>query len=112
MRLEKYKKIVRGASPEKREEVSLSMDILDRLNELLEIKFEGRQKDLATKMQVSEAVVSRWLSGVQNFRISTLAKFSAAFEEPIIQVCSSKTKNHSKKTLGSNANPKQKPQIL
>lgn len=86
MKLEKFKKIVRDASPEAREEVRLAFDIQDRLHELLELKFGGKQKLLAEKLQVSEAVVSKWFSGIQNFTTSTLAKLSVAFGEQIIGV--------------------------
>lgn len=79
MKLNKLKKIVQEASPESREEVRLALDIQDRLHALLELKFNGKQKLLAEKMGVSEAVVSKWFSGVRNFTIATLAKLSVAF---------------------------------
>ncbi|SFD17429.1 Helix-turn-helix [Chitinophaga sp. CF118] len=86
MKLEKFKKIVKEASLESREEIRLALDIQDRLHELLELKFDGKQKRLAEKMGVSEAIVSKWFSGVQNFTISTIAKLSIAFEADIIGV--------------------------
>ncbi len=50
-------------------------------------KFDGKQKLLAEKMGKSEAEVSKWLNGVQNFTMKTLSKLSAAFGEPVIAVC-------------------------
>ncbi len=38
-------------------------------------------------MGKSEAEVSKWFNGVQNFTIKTLSKLSAAFGEPILAVC-------------------------
>ena len=36
------------------------------------------QKELAQKMSVSQAMVSRWENGEENFTVATLAKISAA----------------------------------
>ena len=36
------------------------------------------QKDLAQKLGVSQAIISRWENGVENFTIATLAKISMA----------------------------------
>jgi len=95
MKFQKFNKIVQEAAPEIKEEVRLAMDILDRLHELLEKKFDGKQKALAEKMHVSEAVVSKWLSGTQNFTISTLAKLSTAFGESIINVSTDSSEHSS-----------------
>lgn len=66
--------------------VEHSMDILDRIHELLDKKFDGRQKLLAEKMGKSEAEISKILNGVQNFSLRTIAKLEAAFEERIFIV--------------------------
>lgn len=72
--------------------VEHSMSILDRINELLEEKFEGKQNELAKKLGKKESEISKWLNGVQNFTIFTISKLEEAFEEPIISVVS-KEKN-------------------
>lgn len=90
MKLDKFKSIIEQTSPEVTMHVKLSMDILDRIHELLEQKFEGKHKLLAEKMNKSEAEVSRWLSGVQHFTTRTLIKLEIAFGEPIIKVCTNK----------------------
>jgi len=38
------------------------------------------QKELASKLGVSQAIVSRWENGEENFTIATLAKISTALD--------------------------------
>lgn len=91
MKLKKFHNIIANTPEEIKEDINLSMDILERINELLNEKFDGKQKLLADKMNKSEAEISKWLSGVQNFTIKTLNRLQIAFGEPIIAVC---TNNH------------------
>lgn len=87
MKLKKFHSILEGTPENVREHVKISMDILDRINYLLDKKFDGKQRLLADKMGKSEAEVSKWLNGVQNFTTKTLTKLSIAFGEPVIAVC-------------------------
>jgi transcriptional regulator with XRE-family HTH domain len=87
MKLKKFHTIIEHIPEEVKAEVNLSMDILERIHELLDEKFDGKQKLLADKLNKSEAEISKWLSGVQNFTIKTLVKLETAFGEPIIAVC-------------------------
>jgi transcriptional regulator with XRE-family HTH domain len=87
MQLKNYHKIQSNITEEIRREVRLSMDILDRIHELLEIKFSGKQKDLANALGVSEAAVSKMINGVQNFNIQTIVKLEKAFNAKILEVC-------------------------
>ena len=89
MKLNKYNKVIENTPIEVRENIRFSMDILDRIHELLEVKFGGKQKLLAEKMGKSEAEISKLLSGIQNYTTKTLMKLQAAFGEPIIAVCTS-----------------------
>lgn len=66
--------------------VSRSMDILERIQELLEEHFDGKQNLLAKKLGKSEAEVSKMLGGIQNFTLKTLTKLEAAFGEPILAI--------------------------
>lgn len=93
MRLKNYHKVLENTSEEEKENIKLSMDILERLNELLELKFGGKQKLLAERMGKSEAEVSKWFSGIQNFTQKTLVKLQVAFGEPIIAVCTHTVQN-------------------
>jgi transcriptional regulator with XRE-family HTH domain len=65
--------------------VKKSMDILDHLHELMETN-NINQRQLAERMGKKEAEVSKWLNGVQNFTLKTLAKLEAALKAPVIQV--------------------------
>ena len=86
MKLKNFHKSIEETPPEVREYVKYSMDILDRVHELLNAKFDGKQKLLADKMGKTEAEVSKMLSGVQNFTLKTLMKLQVAFGEEIIVV--------------------------
>lgn len=89
MKLKKFNAVISSTPEDVREDVKLSMDILDRIHELLNEKFDGKQKLLADKMGKSEAEISKWLNGVQNFTTKTLTRLAVAFGEPIIAVCTS-----------------------
>jgi transcriptional regulator with XRE-family HTH domain len=67
--------------------VEHSMSILDRINELLLEKLDGKQSELAKKLNKNESEISKWLSGIQNFTLFTISKLEEAFGEPIIAVC-------------------------
>jgi antitoxin component HigA of HigAB toxin-antitoxin module len=86
MKLNNFHKSIEETPEDVREYVKYSMDILDRLHELLNAKFDGKQKLLADKMGKTEAEVSKMLSGVQNFTLKTLMKLQVAFGEEIIVV--------------------------
>lgn len=104
MILDKFNKIIRETSLDERENIKFSMKVQERIHELLDEKFQGKQSLLANKMQVSEAAVSKLLSGIQNYQIKTLMKLQIAFDAPIIAVCSHPTENttyvYSKMTHG------------
>ena len=87
MKLHNFHTIVNETPDHLKESVKLSMDILDRIHELLDEKFDGKQHLLAKKMNKTEAQISKWLSGVQNYTTKTLMKLSIAFGEPIVAVC-------------------------
>jgi transcriptional regulator with XRE-family HTH domain len=87
MALKNFHKVIAETSEEVDDFVEQSMDILDRIHELLEEKFNGRQKLLAEKLGKSEAEVSKMLNGVQNFTLKTINKLERAFGAKIIAVC-------------------------
>lgn len=64
----------------------INIDITERIKYLIDTKYEGKHKRLADKLGVSEANVSRMLSGVQNFTLRTIMKLQHAFGEKIIEV--------------------------
>lgn len=88
MKLKNYKERMDAIPEEVKREVVHNLDILDRIHELLLLKFNGKQNLLAKKMGKSEAEISKWINGNQNFTIRTISKLEAAFGEPILAICS------------------------
>ena len=75
----------RQVSPEVRERVSLSFQIVDRIHEILEER-NLRQKDLALMLGKSEAEISKWMRGNHNFTIDTVVAIEEALQAPVLQV--------------------------
>jgi transcriptional regulator with XRE-family HTH domain len=89
MALKNFHKVIAETPEDVKIFVRHSMDILDRIHELLEERFDGKQKLLAAKLGKSEAEVSKILNGVQNFTVKTLSRLEWAFGASIIAVCTS-----------------------
>jgi plasmid maintenance system antidote protein VapI len=87
MPLKNFQKVIAETPQEIDAFVTTSMDILERIHELLDEKFDGKQKLLAEKLGKSEAEISKWINGVQNFTLKTISKLEAAFGAKIITVC-------------------------
>ena len=75
-----------AVSPEVREELLLSASIIARIDAILEKK-GMTQRDLAKKMNRSDAVISRWTTGFPNLTLRSIAELSIALGEPLISVC-------------------------
>ena len=75
----------RQVSPEVRERVSLSFQIVDRIHEIL-VERSLRQKDLALMLGKSEAEISKWMRGTHNFTIGTVVAIEEALQAPVLQV--------------------------
>lgn len=75
----------RQVSPEVRERVSLSFQIVDRIHEIL-VERSLRQKDLALMLGKSEAEISKWMRGNHNFTIDTVVAIEEALQAPVLQV--------------------------
>ena len=65
------------------ESVDFSIDIANRIFDILEMKGMN-QKDFAKLLGKSEAEISKWLKGTHNFNIDTILKIQAKLEEDII----------------------------
>ncbi len=63
--------------------VDRSLDIAHHIFELMEQK-GLKQKDLAEKLGKSEAEVSKWLAGMHNYTLRSLAKLEAALGSAVI----------------------------
>lgn len=80
-----FEKYLERVDPEIRNEVSLNIDIANRIYDL--IKKKGMtQREFAALMGKRESEVSRWLSGTHGFTTNTLAKISAVLGEPVVKV--------------------------
>lgn len=65
--------------------VEKSMDILDRIHDLMEEE-DINQRQLAERLGKKETEVSRWINGVQNFTLKTLCRLEEALGQDIIKV--------------------------
>jgi hypothetical protein len=92
MALKNFHKVIAETPEDMGSFVEQSMDILERIHELLEEKFDGRQKLLAEKLGKSEAEISKMLNGIQNFTLKTISKLEWAFGAKIIVVCTNDPK--------------------
>ena len=80
-----FKEKVAAVSPEIQTEIQLSAEIIARIDTLLQEK-NMTQRDLARKLGKSEAVVSRWTTGLPNLTLRSIAELSTALGEPLISV--------------------------
>jgi transcriptional regulator with XRE-family HTH domain len=87
-----FEQCIANVAPEVMEEVSLNVDIANRIYDLLKARNISQRK-FAELMGKRESEISRWLTGRHGFTTNTLAKISSVLGEPIIEVKSeSKTK--------------------
>ncbi len=80
-----FDKCVAGVAPNIMEEVSLNVDIANRISELIK-KRNLTQREFAAQMEKQESEISRWLTGTHGFTTKTLAKIATVLGEPIIEV--------------------------
>ena len=80
-----FDQCVANVTPEVMEEVSLNVDIANRISDLLKEK-KMTQREFAALMGKRESEISRWLTGSHGFTTTTLAKIAAVLGEPIVIV--------------------------
>ena len=80
-----FKELMEKIPEESRRESELSYSIARRINEVI-VRKGWTQADLAKAIGRPPAVVSRWMSGTQNFTLKTLASLEIALGEKIISV--------------------------
>ncbi len=71
--------------PEYEKYVNLSVEISDKIEELLKKK-KISQRELADKLGKSESEISKWISGTHNFTLKSIAKIESVFNESILKV--------------------------
>lgn len=79
------RELLADITPEEKAEARLSFQISNRLEMLMHEKGLSK-KQLADAIGKRPSEISRWLSGEHNFTISTLARLSSFFGQPIITV--------------------------
>ncbi len=80
-----FDRISARVPPETRSQVSKTLDIVGRIQSILESKGMS-QKDLASALGKSPSEISRWMSGLHNFELKTLVKIEEALGEEIFVV--------------------------
>ncbi len=80
-----FEEMIGKVSPESRRESELSYAIARRINEVL-LRKGWTQADLAKATGKPAAIVSRWLSGTQNFTLRTIALIETCLEEKVLTV--------------------------
>lgn len=79
-------------SPEYEKFVNRSVEISDRIEEILKRK-KISQREFAEKLGKSESEVSKWLCGTHNFTIKSLAKIESVLNEDVIKIIKDKTES-------------------
>jgi transcriptional regulator with XRE-family HTH domain len=80
-----FEQCVANVAPEVMEEVSLNVDIANRIYDLLKARNISQRK-FAELMGKRESEISRWLTGRHGFTTTTLAKIASVLGEPVIEV--------------------------
>lgn len=78
-------------TPEELEQTRISLDIAVRLHDILDEK-GMTQKDLAKLIGKKESEISRWLKGMHNFTMKSIAKLQVALAESVITVSAPRNK--------------------
>jgi len=71
------------SQPENKIFVAKNLDIIERIQHILDEK-QWTQKTLAQRLGKSESEISKWLSGLHNFTLQTLAKLEGVLDTQII----------------------------
>lgn len=80
-----FDKCVANVAPEVMEEVSLNVDIANRIYDILKKK-KMTQREFAALMGKRESEISRWLTGSNGFTTTSLAKIAAVLGETVVEV--------------------------
>ena len=80
-----FDKCAANVPPEVMAEVSLNVDIANRIYDLLKKK-KMTQREFAALMGKRESEISRWLTGSHGFTTTTLAKIASVLGEPVVEV--------------------------
>lgn len=65
--------------------LQVNLAVSDRIKHLIDTKFDGKSKNLADRLGVSEANISGIISGVQNFTLSTIIELQQALGKNLLK---------------------------
>ena len=80
-----FEKAMARISSKKINEIRLSVEIVERIYELME-KYAMNQKELAQKLDKQPSEVDEWLSGMHHFTSKTISQLETIFGEAILSV--------------------------
>ncbi len=80
-----YRKMIASVPDDIKAEIDLSFAVSDRIDRLMHERGLSK-KQFADALGRRPSEISKWLSGQHNFTLSTLAKLSSFFGQPIITV--------------------------
>lgn len=80
-----YDRIRKRINPETRQYVSKNMDMVNRIAQLLEQK-SWTQKEFAKHLGKTESEVSKWMSGLHNFTLKSIAKMEVVLDDELLTV--------------------------
>lgn len=83
MASEIFKKVIDSIPPEKDALIRMSVEIVKRVNELMQLNGMN-QAELAVALGKSPSEVSKWLSGMHNFTLKSIAKMEVILGAPIL----------------------------
>ena len=81
----RYREMVTRVPQEMKEEINLSFAISNKIDALMQERGLSK-KEFADQLGKRPSEITRWLSGQNNFSVSTLAMLSAFFGKSIISV--------------------------
>lgn len=83
--MDSFDRITDRTPPETRRLVAKALDITDRIHALMQAQSLS-QKALAQRLGKSESEVSRYLSGLHNLELRTIARLETALSADILMV--------------------------
>jgi transcriptional regulator with XRE-family HTH domain len=86
--MDAFDRIAKRTPESTKKYVSKSLNIAERIRTILHEQGKT-QRDLAKLLGKSESEVSRWLTGMHNFELETIAKIEAVLGEEIVTVTNS-----------------------
>ncbi len=80
-----FEKAIQRLSPEKLSEIRLSVEIVERIDDLMQ-RHNINQKQLAQQLGKNPSEINKWLSGTHNFTLKTIIRMETLFGEHILAV--------------------------